>query len=114
MKISMDSDANGALDSCMYTYNAQWINDFGATKGWFLIAYEETRSVGGYARVKKGEKITLSGTGTNVKPGSGPTKDGGGTWSGYFYTPAAYCDWQVQRSQNMLNEAIKAEQDMLK
>ena len=114
LQIRMVSGANGALDSCMYTYNAQWIDDFRTTKGWFLIAYEETRSVGGYARVKKGEKITLSGTGSPVTPGAKPTKDGGGTWSGYFYTPAAYCDWQVQRSQNMLNEAIKAEQNMLK
>ena len=114
LQIRMVSGANGALDSCMYTYDSQWINDFGNTKSWFLIAYEETRAIGGYQRVIKDKEITLTGTGSPVKPGAAPTKDGGGTWSGNFYTPDAYCNWQVKRSQNMLNEAIKAEQDMLK
>lgn len=114
LQIRMASGANGALDSCMYTYDSQWINDFGNTKSWFLIAYEETRAIGGYKRVIKDKAITLEGTGSPVKPGSAPTKDGGGTWSGNFYTPDAYCNWQVKRSQNLLNEAIKAEQNMLK
>lgn len=113
LQIRMVSGANGALDSCMYTYNSQWIDDFTTTKGWFLIAYDATRSIGGFARVKN-DAITLTGTGTAPTAGKAPTKDGGGTWSGNFYTPDKYCDWQVQRSQNLLDQAIKQEQDMLK
>ena len=123
LQLRMASGANGALDSCMYTYTAEWINDIGDQKGKFLIAWEATRSVGGYSysvwadNDTSNDKIPTTINAANYTaptPGNNPSADGKGTWSGgKFYTPAAFCDWQVIRSQNLLNQAIQEEEAML-
>ncbi len=116
LQIRMVSGANGALDSCLYTYNADWINDIGTQKGKFLIAWEATRSAGGWKYNNFGQAIPTTIDVTNYTlptPGSDPKADGSGWSGGKFYTPSAFCDWQVIRSQNLLNQAIEEEQQNL-
>lgn len=103
LQLRMVSGVNGALDSCMYTYNSQWIDEFGATKGYTLIAYEATRSPGGFARMEYGSVPS-----SPVQPILVGNADGSG-WQGNFYTPAMFCEWIVLRSQRLLDLAVERE-----
>lgn len=103
LQLRMASGANGALDSCMYTYNSLWIDEFGNTKGYSLIAYESNRAPGGFDQVDYGEMTDAK----IVNPVSIGNASGG--WSARYFTPAAYCEWIVVRSQALLDEAITRE-----
>ena len=106
LQLRMVSGTNGALDSCMYTYNSQWIDEFGATKGYTLIAYEPQRAAGGFNRVVYGAMPDIP-----VQIITVGRADGSG-WSGNFYTPAAFCDWIVLRSQALLDKAVEREESI--
>ena len=103
LQLRMVSGNNGALDSCMYTYNSQWIDEFGATKGYMLIAYDSTRTPGTYSMVSDIEDIEPSDiiNPNNLAAGIGR-----------FFTPAAFCDWIVDRSQALLDNAVAREESI--
>ena len=103
LQLRMVSGDNGALDSCMYTYNSQWIDEFGAVKGYMLIAYDSTRTAGTYSMVSDIEDIEPSDI-------INPNNLAGGV--GRFFTPSAFCDWIVDRSQALLDNAVEREESI--
>ena len=107
LQLRMVSGDNGALDSCMYTYNSLWIDEFGATKGYTLIAWNANRAPGAWSRV-----LRTAVPDTPVDTITEGNADGSG-WSGNFYTPSNFCEWIVKRSQSLLNAAIEEEAAML-
>ena len=102
LQLRMVSGNNGALDSCMYTYNSQWIDEFGAVKGYMLIAYDSTRTANTFNLMYYGE-VTAD---LIINP---PNLSAG---VGRFFTPAAFCDWIVDRSQALLDNAVAREESI--
>ncbi len=101
LQLRMMDGTNGALDSCMYTYNSQWIDEFGIVKGYTLIAWERDRLPGGYGQVYLGEltdDLIIN-----------PVSYNDGVWTARFFTPSAFCDWIVKRSQSFLDSAVTRE-----
>ena len=109
LQIRMVSGDNGALDSCMYTYNSRWIDEFGSTKGYMLIAYESVRAPGTW-------DLCL----TNGQPNDAVAVDNSniinpidiGALNARFFTPSAFCDWIVNRSQALLDLAVAKEESI--
>ena len=107
LQIRMASGENGALDSCMYTYNSQWIDEFGATKGYTLIAYKTASWEGAWTRMDFG--AVPDSPAPVITAGNAD----GSRWSGNFYTPANFCDWIVRRSQARLDIAVNRENEII-
>ena len=107
LQLRMASGTNGALDSCMYTYNSEWIDEFGATKGYTLIAYKTASWEGAWTRMSFGAVPD-----TPTQPIAAGKADGSG-WSGNFYTPANFCEWIVRRSQARLDIAVDRENEII-
>ena len=103
LQMRMAGGDNGALDSCMYTYNSAWIDEFGIVKGYTLIAWEATRAPGGFDQIDFGE-CTDDKLINPIAVG-----DASGGWSARFFTPSAFCDWIVERSQSLLDSAVTRE-----
>ena len=109
LQIRMVSGDNGALDSCMYTYNSRWIDEFGSTKGYMLIAYESVRAPGTW-------DLCL----TSGQPNDAVAADNSniinpidiGALHARFFTPSAFCDWIVNRSQALLDLAVAKEESI--
>lgn len=107
LRMVSGEDGNGALDSCMYTYNSQWIDEFGATKGYSLIAYDATRTPGTYAKVWFDEATNNAMTDSLI---INPPNVAAGNVR--FFTPSAFCDWIVRRSQALLDNAVAREESI--
>ncbi len=107
LQLRMASGTNGALDSCMYTYNSEWIDEFSATKGYTLIAYKTASWEGAWSRMNFGALPE-----TPTQPIAAGRADGSG-WSGNFYTPANFCEWIVLRSQARLDIAVDRENEII-
>lgn len=107
LQLRMASGTNGALDSCMYTYNSEWIDEFGATKGYTLIAYKTASWEGAWSRLSRDPVPE-----TPTQPIVAGRADGS-NWSGNFYTPANFCEWIVLRSQARLDIAVERENEII-
>ncbi len=86
--VRMVSGENGTKDSCMYTFDAAWIDVFSANKAGCMIAYTQ----------KVANTYNISSTFVN---------------SSTTCTPYAYCMNYVKDTQASLNESIKNEQLIL-
>ena len=84
LQMRMAGGDNGALETSMYTYNSAWIDEFGIVKGYTLIAWDKI-----------------------INPIA--VGDANGGWSARFFTPSAFCDWIVKRSQSLLDSAVTRE-----
>ena len=103
LQMRMAGGDNGALETSMYTYNSAWIDEFGIVKGYTLIAWEANRAPGGYDQIDFGE-CTDDKIINPIAVG-----DANGGWSARFFTPSAFCDWIVKRSQSLLDSAVTRE-----
>ena len=110
IQLRMVDGINGALDSCMYTYTSDWIEQFNANKGFALMTYEATRASGAWDRLVEGavpsdlnqRRIDVDGSFPNQR-----------VISGNFYTPSAFCDFVAVRAQNLLDEAVQREDELI-
>ena len=103
LQMRMAGGDNGALETSMYTYNSAWIDEFGIVKGYTLIAWESFRAAGGFDQIDFGE-CTDDKIINPIAVG-----DANGGWSARFFTPSAFCDWIVKRSQSLLDSAVTRE-----